>query len=73
MSEPIEVAARVNCALIADAADALHRLRERSGMKQVDLINRALQVYDFVDSELRAGNTLIVRDPDGRDQAVKIL
>jgi hypothetical protein len=63
---------RVNVALIAEAVDALAKLQERTGLKKVDLVNRALLVYEFVDAELKAGNQVLVRDPDGRDQLVKI-
>jgi hypothetical protein len=67
-----DVVRRVNVALIKDAADALAKLGERTGMKQVDLVNRALQVYEWVDGEQRAGNTLVVRSTEG-DTAVKVL
>lgn len=63
---------RVNVALIAEAVEALAKLQERTGLKKVDLVNRALLVYEFVDAELKAGNQVLVRDPDGRDQLVKI-
>jgi hypothetical protein len=67
-----DVVRRVNVALINDAAEALAKLADRTGMKQVDLVNRALQVYEWVDGEQRAGNTLIVRSAEG-DTAVKVL
>ncbi|HEV2930926.1 MAG TPA: hypothetical protein VGW74_19770 [Propionibacteriaceae bacterium] len=63
---------RVNVALLRDAAEALAKLSERTGMKQVDVVNRALQVFEWVDSEQRAGNQLIVRGSEG-DTVVKIL
>ncbi|MEU3621929.1 hypothetical protein BS329_02745 [Amycolatopsis coloradensis] len=63
---------RVNVALIAEAVDALGKLQERTGLKKVDLVNRALLVYEFVDAELRAGKQVLLRDPDGQDQLVKI-
>lgn len=63
---------RVNVALIAEAVEALGKLQDRTGLKKVDLVNRALLIYEFVDSELRAGNQVVLRDPEGRDQLVKI-
>ena len=66
------VADRVNVALIAEAVEALAKLQDRTGLKKVDLVNRALLIYEFVDSELRAGNQVVLRDPEGRDQLVKI-
>ncbi|WP_306744948.1 hypothetical protein [Saccharothrix yanglingensis] len=41
-------------------------------LKKVDLVNRALLVYEFVDGELRAGNQVVRRDAEGREQLVKI-
>lgn len=63
---------RVNVALIAEAVDALGKLQERTGLKKVDLVNRALLIYEFVDAELRSGKQVVLRDPDGQDQLVKI-
>ncbi|MEU0535684.1 hypothetical protein [Amycolatopsis tolypomycina] len=63
---------RVNVALIAEAVEALAKLQERTGLKKVDLVNRALLVYEFLDAELKAGKQVLLRDQDGRDQLVKI-
>ncbi|GAA3462992.1 hypothetical protein ACFFSW_02825 [Saccharothrix longispora] len=63
---------RVNVALIAEAVEALAKLQERTHLKKVDLVNRALLVYEFVDEELRAGNQVVLRDAEGREQLVKI-
>ncbi|TQM84789.1 hypothetical protein FHX81_7246 [Saccharothrix saharensis] len=71
-SDKPPVADRVNVALIAEAVEALGKLQDRTGLKKVDLVNRALLIYEFVDSELRAGNQVVLRDPEGRDQLVKI-
>ncbi|MFD7656386.1 hypothetical protein ACFV4N_20645 [Actinosynnema sp. NPDC059797] len=71
-SERPAVVDRVNVALIAEAVEALGRLQERTGLKKVDLVNRALLIYEFVDAEMRAGNKVLLRDPEGRDQLVKI-
>ena len=71
-SDKPAVVDRVNVALIAEAVEALGKLQDRTGLKKVDLVNRALLIYEFVDSELRAGNQVVLRDPEGRDQLVKI-
>jgi hypothetical protein len=63
---------RVNVALITEAVEAIGKLQERTGMKKVDLVNRALMIYEFIDAELRAGNQILLRDREGRDQLVKI-
>jgi len=64
---------RLNVVLIAPAAQALADLQARTGLKKVDIANRALQIYEFVDAEMRAGKTLAVIDEDGTVQRVKIL
>jgi hypothetical protein len=65
--------ARVNVSLIPDGASALAALVERTGLKKVDVVNRSLQLFAMVDAELRAGNALIFRAPDGTEERVRIL
>jgi len=64
---------RVNVALIIESAEAMEKLRKRTGLKKVDIVNRALQLYEFIDAEIRAGKKLVVRDSEGIDQLVKII
>jgi hypothetical protein len=64
---------RLNVALIAEAAEALGKLQARTRMKKVDIANRALTLYEFVEAELRAGNELVIEAPNGTKQRVKIL
>lgn len=72
--EGVEVARRVNVALNRSGAEALANLTDRTDMDRRELVNRALQVLDWVDGEQRAGNVLIVRCPaEDTDVAVKIL
>jgi len=66
------VADRINVALITEAADALSKLQERTQLKKVDIVNRALSLYEFIDAELRAGNELLVRNGVGESQRIKI-
>lgn len=66
------VATRIEVALIFESLAALAKLQGRTGMSQTDIVNRALQVYEFADEVLREGNELVVRTPDGRMQSVKI-
>jgi len=66
-------AGRVNVALTPESAEALTKLQSRTKVKKVDLVNRALVIYDFIDEELRAGNRIIIRDEEGNDQLVKLL
>jgi hypothetical protein len=66
------VVERVNVALIADTAAALGKLQQRTGLKKVDIVNRAVQLYEFVEAQMREGKELVVRDADGTDRLVKI-
>ncbi|MGW4214025.1 hypothetical protein ACWEIJ_38990 [Lentzea sp. NPDC004789] len=66
------VVERVNVALIADSAAALGKLQQRTGLKKVDIVNRAVQLYEFVEAQMREGKELVVRDADGTDRLVKI-
>jgi hypothetical protein len=64
---------RVNVALVAEAAEALDKLQSRTRMKKVDVVNRAVRLYEFIDAEIRAGNQLLIRDEEGKDYMVKLL
>jgi hypothetical protein len=64
---------RLTVALIPDAVAAVERVRERTGLKKVDILNRAAQVYEFIDAELRQGKTLVLRDRDGGEERVRII
>ena len=66
------VVERVNVALIADSATALGKLQARTGMKKVDIVNRAVQLYEFLEAQMREGRELVVRDENGIDRIVKI-
>jgi hypothetical protein len=42
------------------------------GRRKVDVVNRALRLYEFIDAEIRAGNKILIRDEDGKDYVVKL-
>jgi len=63
---------RVNVVLIEQAARAIAKLQERTGLKKVDIVNRALSIYEYIDAEMQAGNELVIRDPQGSEQRLKI-
>lgn len=64
------VVSRVNAALLPGPANALAVLMERTGMKKVDVVNRALQIYDFLDEQLGQGKQLVVQQPNGKSHTV---
>lgn len=49
------------------------RLVERTGMSKVNVVNRALQIYDYIEAETQQGTQLLLRRPDGEVQTLKIL
>jgi hypothetical protein len=63
------VVERRNVALIAEA---LSKLQRRTGLTKVDVVKRALVIYEFIDAELREGKQIVVRGADGTEQLVKI-
>jgi spore cortex formation protein SpoVR/YcgB (stage V sporulation) len=63
---------RVNVALIEQAAQAIAKLQARTGLKKVDIVNRALSIYEYIDAEIKAGNELVIKDPQGSEQRLKI-
>jgi len=68
------IAERLTIGLTQQAAAALRELRSSSGMmKKADLINRAIVLYAFIDGQMRAGQSLLLRDQDGEIERVRIL
>lgn len=68
----LKVVARVNIALVEESGRALLRVQERTGLKKVDLVNRAIQLYDFLAEELSGGRQLVIRGKDGHEALVKV-
>jgi hypothetical protein len=67
-------AERITVALIPKAGEDLQRLVERTHLSKTDIANRAITLYEFIDTQLRAGRELLIRDPaTGDTQTVLIL
>lgn len=58
------IAERIKVGLIAKAARDLRCTRERSGLGIADIVNRAVTLYEFVDSRLAAGDQFLIRRKD---------
>jgi hypothetical protein len=72
-SQPL-TAERITVALIPKAGDDLQRLVERTQLSKTDIANRAITLYEFIDTQLRAGRDVLIRDPaTGDTQTVVIL
>jgi hypothetical protein len=69
-----KVSDRISIALIPKAVAGLAALQERTGLSKTDAVNRAISLYEFIDTQLRAGRDLLVRDPEtGKTQLVHLL
>jgi hypothetical protein len=61
------VAERITVALIPQVAEDLQLLQHRTGLSKTDVVNRSVTLYEYVDSQLRAGKDLLVRDQETGD------
>jgi len=69
---PLPILERITIPLIRKAADDLRITHDRTGLSIIDIVNRAISLYEFVDAELSAKAELIVRH-DGKDHLIKLL
>lgn len=68
---PVE---RITVALIPKVAEDLQHLLERTGLSKTDVVNRAITLYEFIDTQLQDGRDLLIRDnKTGETQTVLIL
>ncbi|MBX6750438.1 MAG: hypothetical protein IRY85_12350 [Micromonosporaceae bacterium] len=67
------MAERLTVGLVGDAVRSMDRLRQRTGLKKVDIINRALVIYDLIDEQVRSGGELRIVDANGQSQRVWII
>jgi hypothetical protein len=65
--------ARITVALIAKAIADLRRTVERTQLSQTDVVNRAVSLYEYIDSQLSTGAELIIRRSDGQEHLIKLL
>jgi hypothetical protein len=55
------VTMRITVGLIGKAARDLRRTQQRSGLGLADIVNRAVSLYEFVDSHQAAGDQILLR------------
>lgn len=55
------VTMRITVGLISKAARDLRRTQQRSGLGVADIVNRAVSLYEFVDSHQAAGDQILLR------------
>lgn len=71
-SSSVREVTRITVSLALAAAADLRRAIARSHLSQTDIVNRAISLYEYIDSELADGAELIIRK-NGQDHVVKIL
>jgi hypothetical protein len=70
--DPPPTATRITVSLVEKAAADLRRIIGRTRLSQTDVVNRALTLYEFVDSEMSSGAEIIVRR-DGKEHRIVLL
>jgi hypothetical protein len=65
---------RITVALIPKVASELQHLLSTTGLSKTDVVNRAISLYEFIQSQTDAGKAVIIRDQEtGETQLVKFL
>lgn len=64
---------RYSVTLVPPAVEAIERLTESTGLSKTDVINRAVQVYAFIDERMREGSDVLLRNRDGETERVHIV
>lgn len=67
-----KVAVRANVPLTAQANDAMSQSAVREGLSEIDVINRALVVYNEVMSRQADGKEIVLRAADGSTEKLVI-
>jgi hypothetical protein len=69
-----QMAERITVALARQAAEGLQQLQDRTELSKTDITNRAIALYEFIDSQLRVGREVLIRDAQtGETQIVRLL
>lgn len=64
---------RFTVTLIPRAVRAVNVLMGLTGLSKTDTVNRAVQVYAFIEERREAGGTLWIRDAEGGESEVHII
>lgn len=68
-----ETSERFSITLIPSAVRAVALLMSLTGLSKTDILNRAVQVYEFIEEQKQSGKEILVRDKDGTFERVHIL
>lgn len=58
---------RITVALIRKAGEDLQRLQERTNLSKTDIVNRAISLYEFFDSQQRRGQDVLLRNRESNE------
>ncbi|MEU8949919.1 hypothetical protein [Streptomyces sp. NPDC048489] len=64
---------RYSVTLVPPAVEAISDLTESTGLSKADVINRAVQIYAFLDAQKRSGADLLLREGDGVPERLHIV
>ncbi len=65
---------RLNLAIKPEVHERMEKLCEATEADSItDLIRRSLAIYDYLWSHKKAGSDLIIREKDGKEQAIVFL
>jgi hypothetical protein len=68
------LAERITVALIPQAAEDLQHLQGRTGLSKTDLVNRAVSLYDFINTQLGEGRDLLIRNNETEEiQVIRLM
>ncbi|MQY11467.1 hypothetical protein SRB5_15850 [Streptomyces sp. RB5] len=70
---PLPAAERYSVTLVPPAVAAVNKLTQSTGLSKTDVINRAVQLYAFVDEQLQNGSIVLIRHPDGETERVVLV
>jgi hypothetical protein len=59
--------------LIPKAAEELQRLHEHTGLSWTDIVNRAVSLYQFIEAQLAAGRTVLIRDESTDETSILMI
>jgi hypothetical protein len=63
---------RLHVLLTPKAAAALTAVSEAEAMKKTDVVNRAVQLYAWIQERRNEGDELVIRHPDGTAELVQL-
>ncbi|MFD0001780.1 hypothetical protein ACFVJ4_05060 [Streptomyces sp. NPDC127178] len=64
---------RYSVTLVPPAVEAIAALIDSTGLSKADVINRAVQIYAYLDSQKQGGADLLLRQTDGSQEKLHII